>query len=410
MSFGIIAVDHQERINFPRLRQYRLNRTREAMKKHKLGALLCYDKRNVRYITSTYTPTWMDSVKLSRYCVLPGDGEPVLFEMGARVAADKLSHGPSAWLGDRIVPAISWGRDAVPNFMERAREHVAGVKRILEQHGVAHEPVGIDMMDVPLLKALEDAEIEVADGMDCMLDATLLKSADEIELLRIAAMMVDATYDRLARAIRPGVTENQLVGLACNTLYSLGSDEVVNVNAISGPRTNPHHHDFSDRHLRPGDIVFFDIVHSYNGYHTCYYRTFCVGKPNQKQKETYQTCLDWLYNSIKVLRPGITTKDIAERWPGPEVLGAKTETEVFASQFGHGVGISHWERPIISRTFSLDYPVKIEKNMHFALETYAGKPGEKDGVRLEEQVLITDSGYEVITRYPVEELIACPIL
>ena len=379
------------------------------MKKHNLGALLCYDKRNVRYITSTYGPTWMDSVKLSRYCVLARDAEPVLFEIGARVAADRLPHA-ATWLGDRIRPAVSWGRSAVPNVMQLARKHVGEVKEILREHGVVDEPLGVDMADIPLVKALGEAKIEVADGMDCMLDACLIKSVDELELLRIAAMMADVAYDRLARTIRPGVRENQLVGLVADTLYSLGSDEVVNVNAISGPRTNPHHHDFSDRHLRPGDLVFFDIVHSFSGYHTCYYRTLCVGKPSQKQKDLYKQCLDWLQDSMKVCRPGNTTKDIAEKWPGPEAIGAKTEMEVFASQFGHGVGITHWERPIISRAFSLDNPVRIEKNMHIALECYAGKPGEKDGVRLEEQVIVTDTGQEVITQYPIEELVACPTL
>jgi Xaa-Pro dipeptidase len=187
----------------------------------------------------------------------------------------------------------------------------------------------------------------------------------------------------------------------------MGSDEVENVNAESGPRTNPHHHDFSDRAIRPGDLVFLDIAHSFNGYRTCYYRTFACGKPTQEQINLYKDCFDWLQTSVEMVRPGITTADIAKCWPGPEVLGLKTEKEALASQWGHGIGLGLWELPVISRAFSLDYPYPIKKNMVFALETYAGPENGKFGVRIEEEVVVTDTGHEVITKYPADELLAC---
>jgi Xaa-Pro dipeptidase len=285
----------------------------------------------------------------------------------------------------------------------------ATIKQTLASHGVETQPCGVDILDVPLLKALNDAGIEVADGQAPMLQARLLKTEEERELLDMAAMIADCTYFELAKAVRPGVRENELVGLANNALYSMGSDKVECINCISGPRTNPHHHDFTDRRLRPGDIVFFDIMHSYCGYRTCYYRTFSVGTPSQAQVDLYDECLSWLRDSITMVKPGATTADIARKWPGPEVLGAEREEEVLANQWGHGIGMSIWELPVISRAWSLEHPYPIRENMVMALETYAGPPGAGFGIRIEEEVVVTATGHTVITKFPVDELIACPI-
>jgi len=402
-----MSVDYELRVDFDRLRKERLERAKDQVKNENLGALLCFDPDNIRYITSTHPPRWTRD-KMTRYCVLPRDAEPVLFEVGALALARREPHG-APWLAERVRPAISWGRGAVPAEVKAAESCIVAVKSILADHGVADEPLGIDILDVPLMRALQTAKIEIADGQARMLEARLKKTEDEIELLKLSAMMVDAAYDKVVRAIRPGLRENDLVAIVNSTLYSMGADEVENVNVESGPRTNPHHHDFSDRAIRPGDIVFLDISNSFNGYRTCYYRTFVCGKPTQEQKDLYRDCLDWLQASIKTVRPGITTADIAKCWPGPEVLGAKTEQEVLANQWGHGIGLGLWELPCISRAFSLDYPYPIKENMVFALETYAGPRGGKYGVRIEEEVVVTAAGHEVITKYPVEELIACGV-
>lgn len=407
MSFGTMGVDYEMRVDFARLRRERLEKAKEQIRRHELGALLCFDHNNIRYITSTHAPLWTKE-KMSRYCILPKDSDPILFDVGALVLARKEPHG-ATWLGDRVMPAISWGRGAVPKEVKAADSFVVTLKEVLKDHGVADEPLGVDILDVPLLRALNAGGIEIADGNAAMLDARLIKTEDEIELLKHAAMMVDVAYDRVAKAIRPGVRENDLVALVNHTLYSMGSDEVQNVNAESGPRTNPHHHDFSDRAIRPGDIVFLDITHSFNGYRTCYYRTFVCGKPTQEQRDLYKDCLNWLQASIRIVRPGITTGDIAECWPGPEVLGLKTEQEALASQWGHGIGMGDWELPVISRAFSIAHPYPIKRNMVFALETYAGPKAGKHGVRIEEEVVVTETGHEVISKYPVEELIACGI-
>ena len=274
MSFGTRAVDFEERVNFDRLRQERLKRAKEYLKKSNLGALLCFDFNNTRYIIGTWIGEWARD-KMTRYCILPRDAEPILFDVGSAVVVRKQK---APWIKD-VRPAISWGRGAVPKETMAVKRFVEMLKQILIEYGVADLPLGIDILDVPLLKELQIARIEIADGQEVMLNARLIKTRDEIELLKIAAAMADAAFDMVIQNMRPGWKDSDVVALINNVLYTLGSDHVECVNVLSGPRTNPHHHDFSDRIIRPGDIVFIGIMHSYNRYRTCYYRTFCVGKP-----------------------------------------------------------------------------------------------------------------------------------
>ena len=402
-----MAVDFELRVDFARLREDRLRKSREQLKKAGLGALLCFDADNIRYITSAVIGEWARD-KMNRYVILPRDADPILFDVGSRVLVQNDPHG-APWLKGKVRPAVSWGRGAVPPEVNAVKKCFDTIEQVLKEHGVEKEPLGIDIMDAPLFKTLTSAGTQIADGQEPMLQARLIKTPEEIELLDTAAMMADCTYYEVARAIRPGIRENDLVGIANNALYSMGSDKVECINAISGPRTNPHHHDFTDRRLRPGDIIFLDIMHSFCGYRTCYYRTFSVGKPTQEQKERYEECLTWLQDSIEVVKPGATTKEVASKWPGPEVLGCKTEAEVLACQWGHGIGMSIWELPCISRAWSLENPYPIKENMVIALETYAGPKGSDFGIRIEEEVVVTNTGHKLITRFPVDELIACPI-
>jgi len=407
MSFGTMAVDFELRVDFARLRKDRLEKSRKVLKDSGLGALVCFDADNIRYITSATIGEWARD-KMQRYCILPKDEDPILFEVGSRAAVQLEPHG-APWLKGRVKPAIAWGRGAVPEEVGAVDKCVAQIKEILAEYGLEKEPIGFDLMDVLLMKALQRAGIEIADGQTPLLHARVIKTDDEIELLNMAASLADAAYFEIAKNIRPGIRENELVALAHKVFFELGSDRVECINCISGPRTNPHHHDFTDRVIRPGDIVFLDLMNSYCGYHTCYYRTFCCGKPTQEQKDLYNECWSWLRDSIKAVKPGATTADVASKWPGPEVLGCKTESEVLACQWGHGLGLGLWEFPVISRAWSLEHPQPIEENMYFALETYAGPKGGRHGIRIEEDMVVTSSGAEVFTRFPADELIACPI-
>jgi Xaa-Pro aminopeptidase len=217
--------------------------------------------------------------------------------------------------------------------------------------------------------------------------------------------MVDSAYDHLYRAMRPGFRENDCVALVNKVLFELGSEHVEGVNAISGERCAPHPHVFSDRMLRPGDPAYFDILHAYNGYRTCYYRTFAVGSASPALVDAYKRCRDILDRSIAMIKPGITTAEVVEQFPKAEEFGFRDEEAAFALQYGHGVGLSIWEKPIFSRLVSFDYPETIEEGMVFALETFWPSKDGWSAARIEEQLIVTANGSEVITRFPAEELL-----
>ncbi len=221
--------------------------------------------------------------------------------------------------------------------------------------------------------------------------------------------MVDAVYDKIVQAIRPGVRESDLVALAHEFLFSQGAELIEAMNVVSGPRTNPHPHDFSDRVIRPGDLVYIDILNMYNGYRTCYYRTFICGEPTAEQRAIYKRAYDWLYAGIDAVGPGSTTADVASRWPAAQELGFRDEQEAMLLQYGHGIGLSHREKPLISRAFSFERPIPLEENMVLALETYAGAPDGSFGSRIEEEVAVTAEGCRVLTKFPSGELIACGV-
>jgi len=217
--------------------------------------------------------------------------------------------------------------------------------------------------------------------------------------------MVDAAYYDLYKAMKPGMRENEAVGLVAKRLYDLGSEYVEGVNAISGERCSPHPHVFSDRMLRPGDPVYYDVLHSYMGYRTCYYRCFAVGSASRPLVEAYKKCRDYLDAAIDLVRPGRTTAEIAAVWPRAKEFGFPDEESAFALQMGHGIGLAIWEKPMISRLVSLDHPHEIKPGMVFALETFWPSSDGWSAARIEEEIVVTETGHEVITRFPAEELL-----
>jgi len=401
MTLGMMATDVEQRIDFDAMRKYRLQRAREQMEKYDLGALLCMDLDNIRYITSTHLAEWARG-KYFRWCLLPRDGEPILFEVGS-AAVVKRELCP--WLKpENIRPAVAWNRGANvrPVNVALSSNAAAEIKAILQEHNVADMPIGLDEMEMYLLQALQDAGLKVVNGYDAMFDARMVKSPDELKIIELSASLVDAVYAQLTDFIRPGVKENEVVAKIYGWLIEHGVDRISGVNCVSGPRSNPHPHDYSDRMIRPGDLVFIDIMSHYLGYATCYYRTFAVTRATQQQRDVYKQAMDWLQASIDVVRPGITTADIAAQWPSAKDLGFADEKEAFLLAVGHGIGLSHHEKPWISRAYSLDHPVPLEAGMHFALETFNGD-GD-DGARIESQVIVTEDGHKVITKWPCEEL------
>ena len=267
--------------------------------------------------------------------------------------------------------------------------------------------IGVDVVESQILLAMQADGYTIADGQGVMQYARSIKNEDEIAILKHGAAIVDAAFHRIAMEIRPGAKENDLQGVASHEMHRLGAQWIHNVQVTSGNRTNPHPHLSSDRLLQPGDIIFMDIVALYNGYHTCVYRCFTVGEPSSKQIDTHARCLEIQLGGIDAVKPGCTTADVVTRWPDYRQMGALNEHEIFGLQYGHGIGVGLWEFPIISRAYSIEHPVEIQPGMVFALETYAGNEDGSDGVRLEDEVVVTDTGIEVITKFPTDRIIGC---
>ena len=399
-TYGTMAVDWEDRVDFDRLRRERLDKAKALLKTSEMGALLCFDMNNVRYLTATHIGTWAQD-KANRFTLLPQNDEPILWDFGSAARHHQL-HCP--WLGERSRPGISMLRGAMTPEMGRAEDVAKKIRRELEMRGLQKEPIGIDIIELPVLFALQKEGIQVVDGQALMSEVRLIKTQDEITLLNTSAMMVDAAYDELYRAMRPGMRENQAVGLVSKVLYDLGSEYVEAVNAISGERCNPHPHVFSDRVLRPGDPVYYDILHSYMGYRTCYYRCFTVGYASQAMVDAYKQCRDYLDAAIELVRPGRTTAEIAAVWPKAEEFGFPNEEAAFALQYGHGIGLAIWEKPVISKLVSEKHPCEIKPGMVFALETFWPSKDGWSAARIEEEIVVTPTGHEVITRFPAENL------
>ncbi len=394
-------VDWEERWNVERLRTYRTTRARAALAASEVGALLLFDFNNIRYVTSTHIGEWARD-KMTRYALLTRGGDPHIWDFGSAARHHRL-HCP--WLREENIHAGMVGlRGAVAADAGLFRSAAREIRDLLRAEGVADMPLGVDIVEPPMLAALAEEGVTVQDGQQVMLDAREVKSIDEIMLLDNACAMVDGAYQLISEQLKPGVRESDLVANVTKYLFDLGAEHVDNINAVSGERCSPHPHVFSDRIIRPGDQAFFDIIQTFIGYKTCYYRTFVVGKATDAQRDAYKQAREWIDRSIELMRPGVTTDQVAAVWPKAEEFGFDSEMECFGLQFGHSVGLFLHERPIISRLNSLDHPIELKEGMVIALETYCPAKDGVSAARIEEEVVITADGPQVITRFPSDEL------
>ncbi|HSP50813.1 MAG TPA: Xaa-Pro peptidase family protein [Pseudolabrys sp.] len=398
---GTMGVDFEERVDYRRMHRYRLGRAQAALEASDLGALLLFDDNNIRYVTSTKIGEWARD-KLSRWALLVRGGDPILWDFGSAAVHHRLY---SPWLKPENCKAGLVGlRGTVDPAFGLMKRHAEEMASILKAAHVAKMPIGVDIIEPPMMFELEKAGLKIKDGQQVMLSAREVKSSDEIALLNRAAAMVDGAYDVVNEMLRPGVRENDIVAEVNKFLYTHGSDDVEAVNAISGERCSPHPHNFTDRMIRPGDQAFFDILQSFMGYRTCYYRTFNVGRATPAQHDCYKMAREWLDNAMARIKPGASTAHICEVFPKAEEFGFPDEMSAFGLQFAHGLGLNLHERPIISRVVSMDHPTEIKEGMVFAIETYCPATDGYSAARIEEEVVVTDKGCRVISLFPAEEL------
>ncbi len=406
-AFGVLNSDWKEGINWERVRNYRLERARATMRKHGLGAILCMYDENLRYISSTLTPGWNRLKPGLRYGILVEGKEPIVHEQGD-IGEHLKVHNP--WIPhENIRTSYSWIKGAAgPASEQQVNKFTQSLLNDLEEAGVRDMPLGVDFIDINMIKAFERHNIEWVDGMSPMMEARAIKSPDEINAMRMVGSICDVLHYEFSQFLKPGLTENEVAAFGFKYLYDIpGMEDVEDVIVSSGPNAWPNWRNFSDRIIRPGELVIIDLAAlTWNGMKSCVYRTYCVGgKPTAEMQKTYDTAHKWLWDSIEATKPGVTTRDIASKWPSAkEAWGYENEDYAAANLWGHGLGLAQYDPPVISRIWSMDHPVDIQQGMVFALETQHGKLHDH-GVRLEEMLVVNETGTEMLSTFSQHEIV-----
>ena len=411
MPHGRMAYDRLQGINFDRMRKYRLQRTKEAMAAHGVGTLITWDPYAVRYICGGYV-TIPNRYSGGQGVIVPRNGDPVCFYMSS-FSVFALREEAPWWPPENIhngglgPSRDTWSEEGVERCVQTAL-------KIISDHGLLNEPVAIDSCarEWDYMNLMKKHGVDISNnGTQICFEARAIKNEDEIACFRLACNAADAAFADIRDAIRPGIRECDLLGIGMKRLYEMGCDETQEFVVASGPRTNPMHIDFTDRAVNIGDAVVVDINGaSYMGYKTCYYRTFICGRANQEQKDIYEEARKMMYDAMDVIKDGATLEDVRAVWPqSPQYWGYENWSDVGGYALGHGLGISLHESP----TMFFAQPGRngadnvFKEGMVLAVETWAGKRGGSFGVRLEEDIVVTKDGYELLTHWPVDQITEC---
>lgn len=401
LLFGIDSVDWEERINFTRMREERQAKARAAMKKHGLAACLLGQADNVRFVTGIRFPAFLPMLD---YTLFFTDVEPLYYQRLGRplkacpwIRPDNIKLALTKWRG------YAGGPEATRSL---AQKFALDIKNTLKEKGLEKESLGIDGFDEPARQALREAGVSLVEVMPVMLEARAVKTADEIKCLKMASVMVDIAWQAVYEAIKPGVSERSIEAIAHEVLIKAGAESILAIPVTAGSPARS-----TDKIVQAGDAVTIDFVGvTYMGYNTCYYRSFVVGrKPTHKEKEMHKKCRERIYNVLDSIKPGATTADAAKYFNPASSYGFPSEEYMVGHDLGHGLGLSMYEYPVIERLYSFQHPQTFEKGMVLAVEAQEDDP-EVGLIKLEEMAIVGDSGAEVYTRMPIDELmITSPI-
>ena len=406
---GTMAVDWEERIDMQRLRRERKARALERLQDAELGSLLLINDPNVRYVTGL---AMTGGSGADHYTLLTENGNVVHWDTADHASNQRYN---CPWLDDiryacpglGNVPRASGHPGARDWLTEKMAETVYTA---MTEYGVADEPLGIDVASGGLVGALESrgVDVEAGAGTELMLDARKTKTRDEIECLRQVAAICEAGFQRLTEVTAPGTRESEIWGEAVRELWQHGA-MAQGGYVTSGPNTWPKHQaNTTDRMVRPNDLVYADFYNiGFMGYRSCYYRTFSVGRPTTAQRDAYERARDDLYDVLERIEPGATTDEICEGFPDEagehmDWYDAEEFWQMTTNHWAHGLGLQLYEVPLIWRGLSPEYPIEIEEGMTMAVETM--QPADRQGVRVEEMVVVRENGVEVLSQWPVEEI------
>lgn len=405
LTFGGQAADWQERINYPRMREYRMERARQMMRKYGIPALLEGGPTSIRYLTGT---KGYENPQV-RYTLFFAEHDPIVFEHAGWF---QQIPDQAPWIKHwRIARAWLGGAPGNEACRDEAKIFAAEIHQELKERGLLGEPLGLGGFDATAREALVEAGIKkFVDTRSLMLEARAVKNVDEISCHKMVHAITDGVWFRIWETLRPGILDTHLCTVASTAAYEFGAESAVPGGWRTGPTTFDRGFHATSRIIQVGDLVYGSLCgNTYMGYRSCSYRTFIVGrKPNAQEQDWYKRLLDRISATIEQIKPGATTADAAKHFPPASTWGYPDEAEVLCSEIGHGVGLGPgYEMPIINQQWSLKYPQVFEEGMVIAIE---GREGEKrvGGVRLEDVVVVTKNGAELIDYFPREEILVAP--
>jgi Xaa-Pro dipeptidase len=407
MPFGTMATDRYVGIDYDRMRKYRLKRTQEQMKKDGIDLLMTWDPYSIRYTTGAYV-TVPNRFATAQCVMVPAEGDPYAYVLASFNPFALQEDMP--WMKKKV-----WSNLGSIRFAKHTgdlHKYKTAINTIMDENKIKNPVVGLDGCINQLLVGalLEEMGIKnYKDATTTMFKARSIKNQDEIACMKMATKMADAAFADIADAIRPGIRECDIVGIGMKKFYELGADEAQEFVVASGPRTNPLYVDFTDRIIGVGDLIAVDVNgNSFNGYKSCYYRTFCCGTATQQQQDGFKIAKDMLYDGMEQVKPGNKLSDITAAWPKtPELWGFDDWQHCRGFVLGHGLGLSLHEGPEMFWPWYMAEDEVLEEGMVMAIETYYGPKGGNWGVRLEEEVVVTKDGFELITNFPVDGIINC---
>jgi Xaa-Pro aminopeptidase len=383
-------------VDLARLRRDRLVKVQRAMASHGLGAIVLTDIVNIRYCTGVAVMPLWTAVNIAHYVVVPVTGDPVIFEYGGaefRQRAFWPDVRPSMFWQARVTDADSPGKAAL-----WARQ----IRDVLEERGLAGERIGIDVLDFNGYAALQALGLELADADRAMSAARIIKLPDEVELMRRSCTVVEDALREMERAIRPGVSENELLSIFWQRILAQGGEHCFTRLLVSGQKTNPWLHEADGKLVEAGDLVAIDTdTIGPEGYVADFSRTFLCGeKPSAAQREAYQVAHDFVRGCAELIRPGLSFADFVARCPP---LPAEYREQAYGV-IVHGIGVDDESPniPLPGDPYTEMPEGEFKENMVLAVECYAGKVGARDGVKLEDEVWVSAGGPVILSRYPYD--------
>ncbi|WP_145595895.1 M24 family metallopeptidase [Candidatus Pelagibacter sp. FZCC0015] len=387
----------EDEIDFDKLRSYRLDRVRKELVKNNLEACILFDPVNVRYALDTVNMSVYNMHNLTRYCFVPVNGPTILYEyFNCEILSKHLN------LIDEIRPAITW--DYFSNGDQANLQLSKWISEVkdLSKNYFKSKKIAIDVLNGPAVAALNKEGIEVVDAKLILEQARVIKSPDELICMKAAIEVAEKGVSKMRSDLKPGMTEDELWSILHKTNIENGGEWIECRILSSGERTNPWMQESSNKVIQQGEIVAFDtdMVGPY-GYCADISRAFVVGnKFNDEQKKLYSMAMEQINFNSRLIKDGMTFQEFTEKsWVLPE--------EYYPNRYSvmvHGIGLCDEWPAIRYPTDGGERGGIFQKNMTITVESYIGKVGGKEGVKLEQQYLIGENGLELMSHHPLEDI------